>query len=189
MPHQRQRSKSRSLVLYGLLLEAYPRAYLRRHREELLQNFQDLERDSSSTTALWRLILKDLAVSLRSEILRSFLGQTALVFTILGLLLELAHERSGKHEPFIWSCFSGYVLGWFAGWFGFDWRMSVSSRFPSFVRSFGGQAAMLLCSMTIALATAAHFPDVQERLVLAFCYGTALAWVSGWWKSRRRMSL
>ncbi len=189
MPQQRQCGRSRSLAIYGLLLELYPRTYLRRHREELLQNFQDLERDSPSTAALWCFILKDMAVSLRSEFIRTFWGQTMVVFMILSLLLGIAHRHPGKPEPYIWSCFFGYALGWFAGWFGRDWRMSSSSRFPNFVRSFRGQATMLLCVITIVLTTSALFPDLQERLVLASCYGAALAWFSGWWKNYRRMRL
>jgi hypothetical protein len=54
---------------------------------------------------------------------------------------------------------------------------------------FHGQAAMVVCTVTIVLATAQLFPDLQARLVLAGCYGAALAWVTAWCKSSRRMSL
>ncbi|HEV2134283.1 MAG TPA: hypothetical protein VGR47_08465 [Terracidiphilus sp.] len=74
-------------------------------------------------------------------------------------------------------------------YFGRDWRMSSSSRLPSFVRSFRGQVAMLLGAITSVLATTALFPHLQERLVLACCYGAALAWFSAWWKNYRRMRL
>lgn len=189
MPQHGQCARPCSLAIYGLLLELYPSAYLRRHREELLQNFQDIEQELPSKAALWCFIAQDLAVSLRSEFIRTFSGQTTIVFTILGLMLAIAHRYPGKHEPYIWvSCF-GYALGWFAGWFGCQWRMSSSSRSPSFVRSFRGQAAMLLCAITMVLATAMLFQDVQERLVLASCYGAALAWITGWGKNKRRMSL
>jgi hypothetical protein len=189
MPQQEQCGRSRSLVIYGLLLELDPRTYVRRHREELLQNFQDLEQDLPSKAALWCFIAKDLAASLRSEFIRTFWGQTTIVFTVLGLMLAIAHRFSGKQEPYLWSCVFGYALGWFAGWFGWNWRMSSSSRSLSFVRSFPGQAAMLVCAITIVLATAKLFADLHERLVLASCYGAALAWITGWCKNSRRMSL
>ncbi len=193
MPQQAQRGRShgrsRSLVIYGLLLEAYPRAYLRRHREELLQNFRDLEQEFPSTAALWCFVARDLVVSLRSQFIRTFWGQTAMVVAILSLIVAIAHGHHGKQESYIRGCCSGYVLGWFAGWFGFNWRTISSSRFPSFVRSFRGQAAILLCVITIVLATATLFPGLPERLVLATCYGTALAWFTGWWKNYRCGSL
>jgi hypothetical protein len=189
MPHQARRGKSGSLVIYGLLLELYPRTYLRRHREELLQNFQDLEQELPSKAAVWRFIARDLAVSLRSEFIRTFWGQTTIVFTLLSLMLAIAHLHPGQQEPYLWSCSFGYALGWFAGWFGWDWRMSASGRSPGFVRSFRGQAALVVCAVTIVLATARLFPDLPERLVLAACYGAALAWITGWCKQSRRMSL
>jgi hypothetical protein len=67
--------------------------------------------------------------------------------------------------------------------------MNSSSRFPSFIRSFRGQAAILLCAITIVLTTATLFPDLSERLVVVTCYGTALAWITGWWKNYRRGKL
>jgi hypothetical protein len=176
-------------VIYGLLLQLYPRTYLQRHREELLQNFQDLEQELPSRAAVWWFIARDLAVSLRSELSRTFWGQTAIVFTLLSLLLAIAHLHPGKLEPYLWSCSCGYALGWFAGWFGWNWRMTSGGRSPRFVRSFHGQAAMVVCTVTIVLATAQLFPDLQARLVLAGCYGAALAWITGWCKSSRRMSL
>jgi hypothetical protein len=186
MSLKEQCKRSHSLAVYRLLLELYPSAYLQRHREELLQNFEDLEQELPSQAALWCFIAKDLVISLRSEFVPTLCGQTTIVFTILSLMLAIAHRHSGKHEPFLWSCFFGYALGWFAGWFGRDWRMSSSSRLPGSVRSFRGQAAILLCVITIVLATAKLFPDIPERLVLASCYGTALAWVTGWSKNKKR---
>ena len=43
--------------------------------------------------------------------------------------------------------------------------------------------------LTVALAVARLFPDLQERLVLASCYGTALAWFSGWQGNFQHMRL
>lgn len=189
MPQQEPCARSRSLAIYGLLLKLYQCGYLRRHREELLQNFQDLEQDIPSAAALWCFIAKDLVVSLRAEFMRTFWGQTTIAFTVLSLILAIAHRHPGKHELYIWSCVFGYAPGWFAGWFGCQWRMSSSNRSPSFVRSFRGQAVMLVCAITIVLATAKLFPGVQEHLVLACCYGAALAWITGWSKNKRCMSL
>jgi hypothetical protein len=89
-------------VIYGLLLQLYPRTYLQRHREELLQNFQDLEQELPSRVAVWWFIARDLAVSLRSELSRTFWGQTAIVFTLLSLLLAVAHLHPGS-----WNRISG----------------------------------------------------------------------------------
>jgi hypothetical protein len=107
----------------------------------------------------------------------------------LSLLLAIAHLHPGKLEPYLWSCSCGYALGWFAGWFGWNWRMISGGRSPRVVRSFHGQAAMVVCTVSIVLATAQLFPDLQARLVLVGCYGAALAWITGWCKSRRRMSM
>jgi hypothetical protein len=50
--------------MYRLFLELYPPEYLQEHRAEMLQNFEDLERASSSKAALWLFIGKDLMISL-----------------------------------------------------------------------------------------------------------------------------
>lgn len=185
MARQRRNGVLRPIAIYGLLLELYPRAYLRRHREELLQNFQDLERDLPSRAALWCFIAKDLARSLRSELSRTLYGQTAIRFGILSLMLAAVHGHPGRHEQAAWMFCCGYALGWFAGWFGRHWWTSSSGGSPGFVRSFSGQAAMLAGAIITVLAAAQLFPDLQERLVLAFCYAAAIAWLSGWWSNRR----
>jgi hypothetical protein len=189
MPQQGQCGRSRSLAIYGLLLEFYSHAYLRRHREELLQNFQDLEQELPSKATLWCFIAKDLAISLRSEVIRTFWGQTAMAFTVLSVILAIAHRHPGRHEPYIWSFCFGYAPGWLAGWFGLTWRMSSRSRSPSFVRSFRGQAAMFLFAITITLATATLFPGVHEGFLVAACYGAAHGWITGWGKNKHRMRL
>jgi hypothetical protein len=171
MPQQGQCGRSRSLAIYGLLLELYPRTYLRRHREEMLQNFQDLERELPSRAALCCFIAKDLAVSLRSDVTRSFWAQTTMAFTVLSLIVAIAHRHPGRQEPYIWDFCFGYAPGWFAGWSGWNWRMSSSSRLPIFVRSFRGQAAMLLCVITIVLVAASIFPYFQKGHAIASCYG------------------
>jgi hypothetical protein len=47
---------------------------------------------------------------------------------------------------------------------------------------------MLVCAITIVLATAKLYLDLQERRLTAACNGAAVAWVTGWCKNRRRMS-
>jgi hypothetical protein len=189
MQQQGQCERSRSLAIYGLLLELYPREYLRRHREELLQNFQDLEQDLPSKTALWCFVAKDLAISFRSEVIRTFWAQTTMAFTVLSLVVAIAHRHPGRHEPYIWDFCFGYAFGWFAGWSGWNWRMNPSSRSPSFLRSFRGQATMLLCVITIVLVATSIFPYFQKGYVIASCYGAATAWITGWGKNKQRTRL
>ena len=185
MGEGREKGASRSLAIYGLLLELYPRAYLRRHRAELLQNFQDLEREFPSKAALWRLIGKDLAVSLRAELARTFLGQTTIRFAILSLMLLIVGRHAGLSERAARIFCFGYALGWIGGWSGRSWQARSSRESPGFIRSFSGQAAALVGAIIIVLATARLFPGLQERLVIAFCYAAALAWFSGWWGNYR----
>ena len=68
-----QNGMSQSLAMYGLLIELYPPEYL--HRAEMLQNFEDLERTSSSKAALWLFMGKDLMISLMSQYINSLWGQ------------------------------------------------------------------------------------------------------------------
>lgn len=185
MTQRRENGPARGVAVYALLLQLYPRAYLRRHREELLQNFRDLEREFSSKAALWRFIARDLAVSLRSQFVRTLAGQTAIRFAILSLMLLAVSRYGAQKEHSAWLLCLGYAVGWFAGWLGRSWRMSSGSESPGFARSFSGQAAMLAGANIIVLAAARLVPDLPERLVLAFCYGTVLAWLSGWWGNYR----
>lgn len=187
MGRKRNNGGSPGLALYRLLLQLYPPAYLRRHRAELLQNFQDLERAMPSSLALWLFIAKDLAVSLGAELTRTLWGQTTIRFAILALMLAMVHRYAGQRDQSAWTFCCGYAFGWFAGWFGWDWRTSSSGG--SFVRSFRGQAAMLLGAIAILLAAGTYFPDLQKHLVFASCYGAAIAWLAGWWGQERRSRL
>jgi CubicO group peptidase (beta-lactamase class C family) len=90
MAHSRQKTRSRSLVVYALLLELYAPEFLARHRAEMLQNFEDLENASSSNGALWLLIGEDIMRSLISpNIPKSLWGKTALVFPVLAVVLAV----------------------------------------------------------------------------------------------------
>ena len=87
MTRPARRKKSRSLRLYARLLELYPRAFLQRHRAEMLQNFADLEDAAASKPALWLLIGKDLAMSLISHFFASRLGGYVVAVVVAWTLL------------------------------------------------------------------------------------------------------
>ena len=79
--------QSRSLRLYASLLELYPPSFLQRHREEMLQNFADLENAAESKAKLWLLIGKDLAMSLISHFFESRLGNYVIAVLVAWILL------------------------------------------------------------------------------------------------------
>jgi hypothetical protein len=120
MTRTEQKSGSRSLAVYALLLELYAPEFLQRHRAELLQNFEDVEDASSSKAAVWLLIGKDLMISLISRhIPKSLWGQTVLMFTILAVVLAVLRVATSHHYFMgaVTVCY-GFVIGWFAGWMG-----------------------------------------------------------------------
>ena len=79
--------ESRSLRLYARLLELYPPAFLQRHRAEMLQNFAYLEDATTSKTALWLLIGKDLTMSLIPDFFASRLGRYVIAVFVTWILL------------------------------------------------------------------------------------------------------
>src|SRR4029453_13138625 len=82
--HIKQKTRSRSLVVYALLLELYAPEFLAQHRAEMLQNFEDHENAASSKAALWLLIGEDLMHSLISRnIPKSVWGRTVPMFVLL----------------------------------------------------------------------------------------------------------
>ena len=82
--------ESRSLRVYSRLLELYPTEFLQRHRAEMLQNFEDLENASSSRTAFWLLVGKDLLLSIISRnIPKSIWGHAAPAFIVLAAVLAV----------------------------------------------------------------------------------------------------
>jgi CubicO group peptidase (beta-lactamase class C family) len=82
-----QKRGSRSLAIYALFLELYAPQFLARHRAELLQNFEDLENASSSKTALWLLIGKDIMISLFSRnVPKSVWGHATLMFIVVAVV-------------------------------------------------------------------------------------------------------
>jgi hypothetical protein len=102
MAEGRRSGTSRSLVIYGLLLELCPCAYLQQYRAEMLQNFEDLEQASPSHAVLWLFIGRDLAVSLRSQFTKTLWGQTTIVLIILAVLHAHAQRHPGQHAHAIW---------------------------------------------------------------------------------------
>jgi CubicO group peptidase (beta-lactamase class C family) len=105
MADTRQKTRSRSLVVYALLLELYAPEFLARHRAEMLQNFEDLENASSSKAALWLLIGQDLVRSLisrsvpKSLWLKSLWLPTALVLIVLAILQPFANDTAAMSDP------------------------------------------------------------------------------------------
>ena len=190
MLHSEQNGISRSLAIYGLLLEFYPRSYLQQHRAEMLQNFQDLERASPSKSALWLLIGRDLLVSLQSHFTRMLWGQTAMVVLVLAIvLIYTEHHAVARRHPTEACCF-GYILGWFAGWFGKHWQASSISRAPSYIRSAPAQAMIVLSVLGLVIAVAEVSSRIQSHVIIwSFCYGFLLAWGPGWLGCRRQTRL
>jgi hypothetical protein len=184
MARAAQNGTSRSLAIYRLFLELYPDPYLQRHRAEMLQNFQDLERASPSKAELWLLLAKDLAVSLPSQFVKTLWGQTAIVVIVLAVLLEYAERYVAAREHRIEGFCCGYILGWFAGWFGERWKASSVGRFPSGIRSLPAQAMIVLSVIAVARLCFAG----QIHVIGALSYGFMLAWFAGWigirWQTR-----
>jgi len=79
--------ESRSLRLYARLLDLYPPAFLQRHRAEMLQNFADLEETAASKAELWRLMGKDLVMSLIAQFFASQLGHYVIAVLVTWMLL------------------------------------------------------------------------------------------------------
>ncbi len=186
MAHIEQNGTSRSLAIYGLLLEFYPRPYLQRHRAEMLQNFQDLEQASPSKSALWLFIGRDLLVSLQSQFTRTLWGQAAMVVLVLAIVLVYTeHHAVARRHPTEACCF-GYILGWFAGWFGRRWQISSVSRVPNGIRSLPTQATIVVGVLVLVIAARGVGSDPQNHLIWTLCYGFLLAWFTGWVGNRRQ---
>jgi hypothetical protein len=112
MARPEQKTRSRSSAMYALLLELYAPEFLARHRAEMLQNFEDLEYTSSSKTALWLFIGKDLMLNLISRnIPKSLWGQTALMFVVLAVLSAFTSQHYFMGA--VTACY-GFVIGWMA---------------------------------------------------------------------------
>ena len=111
-----QQQESRSLRLYARLLELYPPAFLQRHRAEMLQNFADLEDAAASKAALWRLIGKDLTMSLTSYFFASRLGRYVIAVLVAWMLLfTIGYLRYGSTPGYpALHTFGGFLPGMLA---------------------------------------------------------------------------
>lgn len=174
---------SKSLAIYGALLGLYPTEYLREHKAELLQNFQDLEHTFSSKPELWLFMGRDLVVSLRPQILRTFWGQTGIVIIVLSTLWAYAAHHGVSRERAIEGFCCGYILGWFVGWLGKQWQVAPISHVPTIMRSLPMQATMIASMLLLVLITGGN---AESHLILAGCYGFLLAWFAGWIGNGRR---
>jgi hypothetical protein len=119
MAHTEGNSTSLSSVLYGWLLNLYPPEYLRQHRAEMLQNFEDLEHESSSKVTLWLFIGRDLVISLISHLAeRQMKSLNTLTAYVIGVLIVWAAifavgyflKGSTPGHPAL-HVFGGFLLG------------------------------------------------------------------------------
>jgi xanthine/uracil permease len=172
--------------MYGLLLHLYPQEYLRRHRAEMLQNFEDFER-TSSKAELWLFLGKDLVVSLRSQFTKTLWAQTAIVVIVLAVLLAYTERHAVAREHPVEGFCCGYILGWFAGWFGERWQASSVSRVPNGIRSLPAQAMIVVSVLVLVIAVARVGSGAQNHVIWALCYGFLLAWIAGWIGNRWRL--
>jgi hypothetical protein len=186
MARTEQNGTSRSLAIYGLLLELYPRPYLQQHRAEMLQNFQDLEQASPSKAELWLFLARDLATSLRSQFTKTICGQTAIVVLVLAILVVYTERNAVARGHPTEACCFGYILGWFAGWFGKRWQASSISRAPSYIRSLPAQATIVVSVLVLVIAVAGVGSGAQNHVIWTLGYGFLLAWGAGWIGNHRQ---
>jgi hypothetical protein len=187
MARTEQHGSSRAAAIYGLLLSLYPRPYLLQHRAEMLQNFRDFEQTSPSKAELWLFLARDLTVSLWSQFNRTLFGQTAIMVSVLALLLVYTEHYAVARLRLTESCCLGYIPGWFAGWFGKRWQASSISRVKACIRSLPAQAMIVVSIPAAVIAAAGVGSDFQSHLIWTLCYGFLLAWITGWLASRRQM--
>jgi hypothetical protein len=118
MGPMKRNGTSRGLALYRLLVELYPPRYLRQHRAEMLQNFEDLQQQSPSKHVLWMFIARDLLVSLTEEHMKSLNSLTAYVISVLlvwALIFGIGYFRHGSTPGYpVLHVFGGFLLGMLA---------------------------------------------------------------------------
>ncbi len=81
---------SRSPKLYERLISFYPPSYLTRHRDELLQNFEDLECDMGSKKLFWAFIISDFIKSLFQEYMNYIKNHHWAKFAIAAVVILFA---------------------------------------------------------------------------------------------------
>lgn len=171
---------SRSRAVYDLLLSLYPQEYLRWHRAEMLQNFEDFDANSSSKVELWLFMGKDLLLSLRPYFTPSLWGQLTVIIAVLGVVIAIASHHPGRHEHYIWLLAYGYLLGWFSGWWRKSRQIRKTSVAPDFVTSFWGQAIISWVVLATVFGIAQKIFSAHERTIWALCWGYFVAWPKGW---------
>jgi hypothetical protein len=108
------------------------------------------------------------------------------VLVLAVVLVYTEHHAVARRHPTEACCF-GYILGWFAGWFGKQWQASSISRAPSYIRSFLAQAMIVVSALGLVIAVAeAGSPTQSHVIIWTLCYGVLLAWGPGWLGSRRQ---
>lgn len=99
--------------VYARLLALYPPSFLERHREEMLQNFADLEDTAGPKAKLWLWMGKDLVMSLASQFFRSRLGMYVIAVLVGWMLLfvvgYLVHGPTRGHPAL--HAFAGFLPG------------------------------------------------------------------------------
>jgi hypothetical protein len=107
-------------TLYGSLdLNLYPPEYLQQHRVEMLQNFLDLQHESSSNVTLWLFVGRDLVISLTSQLAEERMTSlNTLSAYVIGVLIVWAVIFAGGYflkgstpgHPAL-HVFGGFLLG------------------------------------------------------------------------------
>ncbi|MGC2402877.1 MAG: hypothetical protein WA510_24015 [Acidobacteriaceae bacterium] len=177
-----KRRRSCSFAVYGMLLSLYPQEYLRHHRAEMLQNFEDFERVSSSKAELWLFMGKDLVNSFRSHLIKSLSGQTAIILLVLTIALALAQRHPGEREHAVWIFCYGYLPGWFVGWWGMARQAKPNHIIPHYPKTLWGQGVIIGIVLAITISVA------REPSIWVICYGLTLGWFAGRFGKWRQIS-
>jgi len=114
MEHIEAKLQSSSFGFYKLLLALYPSAYTEMHGPEMLQNFLDLERDSSSPAALWSRISKDFFTSLIYQHMALKSSRAALLAFVLFLPFLLMVALTILHNAITHSPGTGPIANFVA---------------------------------------------------------------------------
>jgi hypothetical protein len=111
------------------------------------------------------------------------------VLVLAIVLVYTEHHAVARRHPTEACCF-GYILGWFAGWFGKQWQASSISRAPSYIRSLPAQAMIVISALGLVITVAGVGSRTQSHVIIwILCYGFLLAWIAGWVGSRRQRRL
>ncbi len=105
-------TKQNESRLYEKLIYLYPPSYRKRHCQELLQNFEDLERDIGSRRFLWAFVVSDFIKSLGQQYMEYIkhnrwaqfaLAAVIILMIFMGqqrLMLQKAHSTFDNYAAF-----------------------------------------------------------------------------------------